>query len=342
MNILRKLSIRKEEGRSGLLLCALGIFLCLSFLLNILFGASGGRLLEAVQALAQGNTESAAWRIIFFVRLPRALAALLSGGALAVSGVLIQAVLNNSLAAPNIIGVNAGAGFMALLMIGFFPGLLGWLPIAAVAGAVAASFLIYLLAARTGASRMTITLAGIALSSILTAGMNTIKTVLPDTIYNASAFLIGGFSGVSYANLTPAWILILAGTAASLLLAGDVDVLCLGGETAAGLGMNVRKMRFLLLMTASVLAGAAVSFSGLLGFVGLIVPHIARRLFGTRHRLLVPASFLGGAGFVLLCDLVSRLIAAPYELPVGILLSLIGGPFFLFLLLRRKRGRLYD
>ena len=345
MNIWKKFCMNRLErvqtpGSDFLLLGFLGLALVCTFLLNVFLGAASVSMGDAWHALFSGDISSAAYRIIFYVRLPRACAALLSGAALAVSGVLIQAVLNNSLAAPNIIGVNAGAGFAALLLIGAFPGLLPWMPVAAVAGALGASLLVYLLAARTGASRMTITLAGIALSSILTAGMNTIKVLFPDSIYNSSSFLMGGFSGVSYPNLSPAWVLILAGLSLALVFAKDIDVLSPGQETAMGLGMHVKAMRLLLLMTASLLAGAAVSFAGLLGFVGLIVPHIARRLVGARHRMLVPVSLLGGACFVLLCDLVSRLIVAPYELPVGIILSFVGGPFFLFLLLTKRRGRI--
>lgn len=312
----------------------------LAFLLSLLVGAADISVADSVSAMLQGDWADPGCRILFFVRLPRSLAALLSGAALAVSGVVIQNVLNNALAAPNIIGVNAGAGFSVLLILAVFPAAAGLIPIAAFLGALAASLLIYALAARTGASRVTITLAGVAMSSIFTAGSNALKTFFPDTIYNASTFLIGGFSGIAWRNLTPAWWVILLGLLLAVLLSGNMDVLALGDETARSLGMAVRPMRFLLLLTASLLAGSAVSFSGLLGFVGLIVPHILRRFVGQRHRLLVPLSAFGGAVFVLLCDTLSRTLFAPYEIPVGILLSLLGGPFFLFLLLTRKGGGL--
>ena len=152
-------------------------------------------------------------------------------------------------------------------------------------------------------------------------------------------FLIGGFSGITLQDLSPAWILIAAGLLAAVLFARESDLLTLGDETAAGLGLNVPLTRFLLLTAASCLAGAAVSFSGLIGFVGLLVPHIARRFTGGRHRLLIPASALLGAALVLICDTLSRVLFAPYELPVGIFLSLLGGPFFLFLLLHKKSSR---
>ena len=276
------------------------------------------------------------------MRLPRAFAAVLAGSALAVSGAIIQAVLNNAMAAPNIIGVNSGAGLAVTLLVAVNPAAVSYLPYAAFFGALAACLCIYAIAARTGASRMTITLVGITISSILTAGINTVKTVFPDSLYNSNAFLVGGISGVSMARLNPACWLIGLGLVCAWLMAKDTDVLNLGEETAGSLGMNVKVTRFLLLLLASVLAGSAVSFAGLLGFVGLLAPHICRRFVGGAHQRLIPACALGGATLVLLCDLAARLLFAPYELPVGIILSLVGGPFFLMLILVQRKSRLYD
>ena len=330
----------KANKRAGYLFPTLLLGLVIAFVLSLLTGSAQISVSDSVRAWLRGDLSDPGCRILFYVRLPRALAAVLSGAALAVSGVVIQNVLNNALAAPNIIGVNAGAGFAVLLVIALFPAVSGLIPAAAFLGALAASLLIYAIAARTGASRVTITLAGVAISSVFTACSNALKTFFPDTVYNANSFFIGGFAGVSYRNLSPAWAVILLGLLLAVLLSGDMDVLALGDETAQSLGMAVRPMRFILLVTASLLAGGAVSFSGLLGFVGLIVPHILRRFTGARHRVLVPLAALGGAIFVLLCDTLSRTLFAPYEIPVGIVLSLLGGPFFLFLLLTRKGGRI--
>jgi len=328
----------RNKPRAGLLL--LGVFTLLSALLGLAAGSSSIRLSAAVGELLQGDFSSPDARILLYVRLPRVSASLLAGGALAVSGVLIQAVLSNPLASPNVIGVNAGAGFFTFLTMALLSGVSGAAPLGAFLGALLATLIIYAVAAAAGAGRLTIILAGVAVSSIFTAGINTVKTFFPDTLYNGSTFLIGGFSGVSLKDITPAWGLILAALLGAFLLARQTDVLCLGEETAQSLGLPVGTVRFALILTACVLAGCAVSFSGLLSFVGLIVPHIARRLFGTSHRVLCAASCLLGAGFVTLCDLLSRVLFAPYEIPVGILLSLVGGPFFLFLLLRqRNRGK---
>lgn len=325
--------------RKKILFPAALLLLVFSFVLSLCIGSAKISIREAVSALQNGSLTPDS-RILFYVRLPRALAAVLSGAALAVSGVLLQNVLNNALAAPNIIGVNAGAGFAVLFLLAVFPTATAFLPFAAFFGALFASLLIYAVAAKSGASRTTITLAGVALSSVFTAGSNGIKTFFPDTIYNSSSFFIGGFSGIAYQNLTPAWIAILLGLLLAVLFSGEMDVLSLGDETAQSLGMRVQGTRFLLLMTASLLAGGAVSFSGLLGFVGLIVPHILRHFIGARHRILVPLSALFGASFVLLCDTLSRTLFSPYEIPVGIVLSLLGGPFFLFLIVRKKGGKL--
>ncbi len=307
-------------------------------LLSLRWGSQSYTLAELLTAPA-GSTP---WRILLYSRLPRTLAALLAGGALAGAGVLIQAVLNNAMASPNVIGVNAGAGFAAMLAASAWPGLAGITPAASFLGAFCAAMLIYLLAVRAGLSRTTLILAGIAVSSILTAGINTITLLFPDTVVGASGFLLGGFSGVTLALVGRAAPYLLAGSVLALALAADLNVLQLGEESAAALGLHVSRTRFLAILSSALLAGAAVSFAGLLSFVGLLVPHMARRLVGGDNRRLLPAAALLGGSFVTLCDTAARLIFAPFVLPVGIVMSLLGGPFFLYLLLRRKRGRIYD
>lgn len=343
MNTWQKLFSRKSlldnTGRAFLILALL---LFISFAAALLLGSTRASALEAFRATLAGEYSDPAYRIMVHVRLPRCCAAVLAGSALAVAGVIIQAVLNNAMAAPNIIGVNAGAGLGVTLLVAIAPGAVTAVPFAAFFGALVACLCIYAIARRTGASRMTITLVGIAISSILTAGINLVKTIFPDSIYNTHGFLVGGISGVSMARLSPACWLIGLGLLAALLLARDIDVLSLGEETAASLGLNVRLSRFVLLMLASLLAGSAVSFAGLLGFVGLLGPHIARRFVGSRHRLLLPFSAMGGAVLVLLCDLLGRVLFAPYEIPVGIILSFVGGPFFLTLILVQRKSRIYD
>lgn len=324
-----------KTARSKLLLLLL--LTLLSAALGVWAGASRVDLAAALGEVLSGRAQSPGARILLYVRLPRVCASLLSGAALAVAGLLIQAVLSNPLASPNVIGVNAGAGFFAFLFLALFPGSLGATAVGAFLGALIATLTVYAVAAAAGAGKLTIILAGVAVSSIFTAGLNAIKTFYPETLYNGSTFLIGGFAGVSMGDITPAWAGILLALLGAFLLPRQLDVLCLGEETARSLGQPVTLVRFAAILLACVLAGCAVSFSGLIGFVGLIVPHITRRLFGSAHRLLLPAACLLGAGLVTLSDTLSRTLFAPYEVPVGILLSLVGGPFFLFLILRRRR-----
>ncbi len=339
MNTLQSLSSPKYSVKNKIwLFLALAILLAVLFVLSLLFGSTDMSLTEAVQAWLDGDYANADYRILFYIRLPRAIAALFSGCALAVSGVLIQAVLQNPMAAPNIIGVNSGAGLAAVLTIAVFPSALPFLPLSAFLGALAACLLIYAISAKTSASKLTITLVGIAVGSVLNAGINTVKVAFPDSVYDADIFMIGGFSGVTYEKILPACALIAIALLFAFLIARDTDILTLGTNTAKSLGMNVTLVRFILLITASALAGAAVSFSGLIGFVGLLVPHIMRKFAGSKHTLLIPLSALCGGALVLLCDLISRVIFAPYELPVGIILSLVGGVFFICLVLFGKRG----
>ena len=278
--------------------------------------------------------------VIFrYVRLPRTLGCLLSGAALAVSGGVIQTVLRNRLASPSIIGVNAGAG-LAVTVCCAWGVLSGWaIAGAAFLGALAAVLLIVFAAEKAGASRTTVILGGVAVNAFLNALSEALSTLIPEVGMLAGDFRVGGFGSVSYVRLIPAGALICFALLAVFSLHNELDVLALGEETARGLGMAVKKTRTLLLVLAALLAGAAVSFFGLLGFVGLMVPHGVRRLVGNESKYLLPMCALGGGAFVTLCDTVSRVVFAPFELPVGILLNVLGGPFFLGLLLKRKGGR---
>lgn len=325
--------------RPALLLCALGALLLGLGVLSLSLGAVPVPLGETLGFFLGEEIPGQAARILRHVRLPRTAAAILSGAALAVSGAVLQAVLANPLAGPNIIGVNAGSGFFVLAAAILFPGRWELTPLAAFAGALLACGIIYTLAAKTGASRITIVLAGVAVSGFFGAGSDAITVLAPDAWVGASAFLVGGFSGVTARSVHFALWYILGGLLLALLFAHDLNILALGEETARSLGLAVRRCRVLFLFTAAVLAGGAVSMGGLLGFVGLIVPHAARFLTGEDNRLLLPVAALLGGSFVVGCDLLSRMLFAPYELPVGILLSFLGGPFFLWLLLKERRRR---
>ena len=216
------------------------------------------------------------------------------------------------------------------------------MPLAAFAGALFSVLLVLLIAERTGASRITLVLAGVAVSGILSAGIDAIVTFRPEALNGYSDFRIGSLANLTMQRITPAFWVALCALALLFTLTNELDVLMLGQETAHSLGVKTGRMRVILLALAAALAGAAVSFAGLIGFVGLIVPHIMRRFAGDESRFLLPASALGGASLLTLCDLAARTLFTPYELPVGILLSLFGGPFFIWLLFRQRKGRRHD
>ena len=311
----------------------------LSALLSLCLGAASLTPGEVLSALL-GKGSGPAVPIVLYARLPRTCGCLLAGAALAASGTVIQGVLGNPLAAPNVIGVNAGAGLCTALCAALWPAQTAATPFAAFLGALGGVLLVLAIGSRTGASRMTLILAGVAVSGMFSAGIDAVLTFFPDALNGYTDFRVGGTANLSMARVAPAFWVALAAFLLALSLAGEMDVLLLGEETARSLGLPARRLRLALLALAAALAGAAVSFAGLLGFVGLIAPHMARRLAGEESsaRLLLAAA-LGGAALLTLCDILARTLFAPYELPVGVVLSLLGGPFFLWLLLRQRRGR---
>lgn len=325
---------RNTTGRPALRLLALGAAALCSALLSMCLGAVGLTPAEVIAGLL-GRAPGAGTSIMLYVRLPRTLGCLLAGAALACAGAILQTVLGNPLAAPNIIGVNSGAGLGAALCCALVPAASAAVPAAAFAGAFAGVLLVLGIAERAGASRITLVLSGVAISGMFSACIDGVLTVFPDALVGYSDFRIGGMANLTMDRLAPAAWMILPCLALSMLLANEMDVLALGSDTAQSLGLPVRRVRTVLLALAAALAGAAVSFTGLLGFVGLIAPHIARRLVGSESRSLLPACALGGAALLTLCDVAARVLFAPYELSVGVVLSLAGGPFFLWLLYRK-------
>lgn len=311
-------------------------------LLGIALGGTPLPLSALWKAMREGLTASADGRILLYVRLPRTAAALLCGGALAVSGAVIQGVLANRLASPSIIGVNAGAGLAVTLCtaLGIYG---GWrMALAAFLGAFAVVTVVSLGARKWGASRGTVILLGVAMNSLLGAISDAIITFFPEVGTMSRDFKVGQFSAVTGQKLLPAAVLILLALAVLMTLTNELDVLTLGEDNARGLGMDTSKMRTLFLLLAALLAGCAVSLAGLLSFVGLVVPHAVRRVAGSKSSHLLGLCTLFGAAFVCLCDTAARTLFAPYELPVGILMAFLGAPFFVFILIRGKGGHSRD
>lgn len=330
----------RSNARLGKLFLLLILLTVLAALASICFGPVFVSPAQVPQILLGQVTGTVEADIVLLARLPRTVGCLLAGMALAVSGAVIQSVLHNPLAAPNIIGVNSGAGLLVVLVGALAPHALWLTPLAAFFGALLGVLVVLFIAERTGASRITLVLAGVAVSNIFSAGIDAVVTFFPDAVLGYSDFRIGGLTNLSFNRLTPAFWVMLAAMVILFSLTSELDILALGSDTARSLGLPVKQLRLVFLALAAALAGAAVSFSGLLGFVGLIVPHIMRRCIGEDSRPLLLSCALGGAALLTFCDLAARMLFAPFELPVGIVLSLAGGPFFIWLLLRQRGGRI--
>ena len=324
--------------KSRILLISSVILLLLSAFLSLVSGAASIPLSDLLDAALAGP-ESVAGYVFWYSRLPRTVACIAAGFALSISGAVIQSVLANSLAAPGIIGVNSGAGF-AVTLATALGAVSGWMISAsAFLGAMVTSLAIMFISRKTRASRTSVLLAGVSLNYILGAFSDAVLSLVPQASMTSGDFRVGGFSSISHVRLYPAAIIIALSALTVFTLSNELEVLSLGDDEARTLGLDASVMRVVFLLLASALAGAAVSFAGLLGFVGLLVPNGIRRLLRGDNRLLLPLSGLGGAVLVTLCDIVSRMMFRPYELPVGIMLSLIGGPVFLILVLKRRKGR---
>lgn len=323
--------MRRKRGLLALLLMLLAL-LCV---LSLLLGASALPATELARALLA--RQGSAYTILVHIRLPRLLGALTAGACLAASGYILQSVLMNPLASPGVIGVNSGAGLAALVAMVFAPHAAAAVPVAAFVGALVAVAAVCGVSAAAGASRSTLILSGVAVSTLFSAIMDAVVTFYPDAAISRSSFAIGGFESVTLVRVASVAPFALFGLCAVALLHTELSLLSLGDEAARSLGLRAGLFRMLFLALAALLAASAVSLGGLIGFVGLIAPHVARQLLPGEEGGRFALCLLCGALLCVGCDLAARLLFAPYELPVGILLSLLGVPFFLFLLLTQKR-----
>lgn len=320
--------------KTSLVSLLLLILFIVVFFMSISFGAVSISLGEILQS-ALGEGSDVNHQILWNIRLPRTLVASLVGAALALSGCILQAIMRNPLATPNIIGVTSGAGLSALTILILFPASYQLVPAGAFVGALIATLFIYSLAWKDGILTHRLVLAGVAVSSILSAGNNILLSFYPDRVSGVVNFMIGGLGGTNWRHVQMIVPYIMVAGLMSIIFRDQLNLLVLGDEVATGLGVPVERIRGLFIVTSSVLAGAAVSAVGLLGFVGLIVPHMSRFFLGHDYKKTIPGVILVGATVLMGADLISRVIFAPVEIPVGIVMSLSGGPFFLYLL-RRK------
>jgi iron complex transport system permease protein len=304
------------------------------------------RVLAEVWAQVTGGrsplsaTEAA---IVWEIRLPRVILAGLVGAALAMAGAAFQGVFRNPLADPFLLGAAAGAGMAATIVVVAAPSVTGWiigpLPLAAFAGAIGGVTLTWLLGRSAGGGTAVLLLAGVAVASFLTAIQTFVQQLNTDTIKQVYSWMLGGLNTTGWHEVLVTLPYIgLAGVV--LCLCGRLlDVLAVGDDEATSLGINPGRVRVVVLLAASLATAAAVSVSGLIGFVGIVVPHVVRLLAGASYRVVVPLSLLGGAMFLIVADHVARTAFAPAELPIGVITASTGAPFFL-LVLRMNRGQI--
>ena len=313
------------------------LLLAAAMVLSLRFGALKLSTTEILRLLWE-QPEGINTQIIINIRLPRILLGALTGACLAAAGTILQSIMRNPLASPGIIGVSAGAGLAGILVMLAFPQFSVLLVPAAFCGALLTAVLVYLLAWKRGASPVRLILAGVAVSAMLGAFSSTILLFNAEKAGGILDFSIGSLSARSWLQIRQAGFYMGLGLAGAVVLGAKLNILALGDEVASGLGMNVERVRFQAIAVAALLAASAVSVAGLLGFVGLIAPHIVRLVTGSDNRFLVPGSALFGGLMVVACDAAGRMVIEPAELPVGIIMALLGPPFFLWLLRRQRYG----
>ena len=321
-------------------LLVLSAVLLACLVLAISFGASGLSPLEVIETLV-GRGDPSARAIVLQLRLPRVVLAALVGGALALSGAVFQALLRNPLAEPYILGVSGGAAVGAVLVV-----VLGWsvrfawtVPIAAFVGALVAIGLVLRIALSVGrslSSRVFI-LAGVVVGAFFNAAILLLLSFADAQSFRSAVFwMMGNLSGVGWSDVVLLTVYVIPAATLLILLARPLNLLAMGEETATYLGVRVGRVKLWSYLVTSLLVAAAVAASGVIGFVGLIVPHAVRILWGSDHRFLLPASLLAGASFLLITDTVARTVVAPAELPTGVITALIGVPVFIVLLVRSE------
>ncbi|WP_208591992.1 FecCD family ABC transporter permease [Gracilibacillus suaedae] len=323
-----------RNRRRKWIILLLPILLVITCIFSLTYGSVDIAIKEIWSVIIE-NDQSTFHTIIWELRLPRILIGLLVGACLAVSGALLQGVMKNPLADPGIIGVTAGGGLMASITMLVFPAYGYLLPITAFIGSFVTAIIVYGVAWDKGASAFKIILAGVAINALLGAVQNGIMVIFSDRVQAVIPWLAGGLSGRGWYHFSFIAPYAIIGLLLSLFAIRSANLLMLGDESAKLLGQKVELHRFLLITLAAFLAGIAVSVAGLIGFVGLVIPHIVRLFIGEDYRYLLPVSALGGAILVVFSDTIARSLFDPIELPVGVLLAGLGAPFFLYLLKNR-------
>ena len=281
-----------------------------------------------------GNVQTTDEMVIWNIRFPRNIVGALVGANLAVSGAILQAVMKNPLADPGIVGVSSGAGLAGVIMLIFMPEASILLTPVAFVGAMLSAAAVYALAWKNGIRPTRIILAGVAVSAFLGSGISALLVFYSDKVQGALLWMVGGLSARSWPQVETLFPYTILGLVLALAGCKALTILSLGDETARGLGVPVERVRFSMPAVAALLAAGAVSVAGLIGFVGLVVPHIVRLIIGTDYKYVIPGSAILGAGVLVFCDTLGRVAFSPIEIPAGIIMAFLGAPFFLYLLRR--------
>lgn len=326
---------KKKTARAALSFIILGALLAALVFASINIGSLQVSFGELIRGLFVERIENVA--AIYDLRFPRIVISLFAGAAVAVAGVLFQAVLKNPLADPGIIGISSGASFMAVLVTAFLPALYFFTPLFAFGGGVLAFFLVYSLSWKGGLSPLRIILTGVAVSAMFSGLSDALNSMTGGSSSGVASIVEGNITQKTWEDVQTLLPYVIVGLALAVLFSKMCNLMTLEDKTARGLGVNVNLMRILISLVAVLLASISTAVAGAVSFLGLIVPHMGRILVGSDHRALVPFSMLAGAFTFLLADTIGRTVAAPYEVSASIIMSVIGGPFFIILLRRSKK-----
>ncbi|WP_138755765.1 FecCD family ABC transporter permease [Paenibacillus sinopodophylli] len=313
------------------------ILLIAAVIVSAMTGSIKVSVIELIQGLLSGTNEQV--EVIKDLRFPRIIVSMLTGAALAVSGVLLQAVMKNPLADAGVIGISSGAGLVSLLVVTIFPGLFFWMPLFSFIGGAFACYLVYALSWRSGLSPLRLILVGIAINATFTGLGQSFNYRGSYAVTSVNQAISSIFTMKTWQDVNIIAVYGIVGLLLSLLLSSWCNMLSLQDKTAKNLGLRVTRARLIISVVAVLLASVATAIGGLIAFVGLLVPHIARLLVGSDHKVLIPFSALGGALLILTADTLGRTVLAPTEIPASIIMTVIGGPFLIFML--RKSDRVH-
>lgn len=327
----------KQKVVSVLSFAVVGIGLVTLSLIAVNLGSLNVSPLQLFNGLFVSYDQDVA--IVFDLRFPRIIIALVAGAALAVSGLLMQSAMKNPIADPGIIGISSGASLAAVIAVSFFPSLYFMTPLFACAGGVLAFFIVYSLAWDGGSSPLKIILVGVAVNAMFTGLASAFNSFSGGNLSGVATIVSGSITLKTWGDVSTLVPYVAVGVVVAIFLAGRCNLLALEDKKARSLGINVERNRFIIAFVSVVLASCATAIVGIVGFLGLIAPHIGRLLVGSDHKVLVPFSILLGAFILLLADTLGRTIADPYEISAAIMMAIFGGPAFIVLL--RKRGKEY-